>query len=145
MNFSATDLITLIGTIIALVAAIRAGRKQKAEVSQANATTKNTDADTALKFQELADKCNEAQLRMQTKLDDFASRLEARDGELEALRTKLLEQDEQINTQRGQIIGLEQLLAGKDSRIEELERLTAEQADELEALRAEVAALRKRK
>jgi chromosome segregation ATPase len=145
MNFSVTDLITLITAIVALIASVRAGRKQKHETQSLDAGTRNTDADTALKYQELADKSAKAQLDTQTKLNEFSERLDAKESELDAMRTKLQEQDEQIDIQRGQITALEQLLAGKDARIDELERLTAEQAEELEALRAEVAALRSKR
>lgn len=127
MNFTVADLLTIITAIVALIASSRAGKKAKSD-------NRNTDADTALKYQELADKSAKAQTELTERLDALSKRMDEKDARIDEL-------ERLIKRQSDEIAALNDLLAVKDGRIEELERLTAEQACELEELRARVDSL----
>lgn len=150
MNFTVADYIqfatTIIGTLIALAASRRAGKTAKSDAQK-------TRAETAQLYQQIADKCAETEIALRAELESAAERERQLRDELALLR----EQKDQLSAQveelrrdkekrvdvlERKVTQLTNQLRVKDARIVELERLTAEQASEIETMRREIEALR---
>ena len=145
MNFTVTEILTIVGTIIALITAVRAGRNAKVE-------NQKTQAETAKLYQDIADACAEAKAeliglvdKLRGDLTETREQVTSRDARIEALEAALITRDNQIAELRRQLNELNDLVAIKDQRIDELERLTSEQTSEIEHLRVEIESLRRRR
>lgn len=145
MNFTVTETLTIVGTVIALVTAIQAGRKAKAD-------NEKTRSDTAAMYQTIAQKCAEAKAELIKLADELRAQVKTleedignRDSRIEDMESAVISRDRRIDELSRQLTELNDLIAIKDGRIEELERLTAEQTSEIEHLRTEIEALRSKR
>ncbi len=150
MNFTVADYIefaaTIIGTLIALAASRRAGKTAKSEAQK-------THAETAQLYQQIADKCAETEIALRAELESAAERERQLRDELAVLREQKdqlsaqveelrLDKEKRVDVLERKVTQLTNQLRVKDARIVELERLTAEQASEIETMRREIEALR---
>lgn len=142
MSLSVTEIVTLVSALIAVFTSIQAGRSSRAG-------NRKTDADTAARYQEIADHAAETQLAMQKQIDELIRRMDGKDVENVELKeivnsrnVVIVELRDAFNDQSKQIRELNDLLSAKDNRIAELERQTAEQATEIEQLRGEIKTMR---
>jgi chromosome segregation ATPase len=134
MNFTTADILTVAIALIGSLLGYLGSRKSKAETADLYTKTANAAV--------------ESQGQLQSQIDALRGRLdqkEARIDELESIVRTLTALGEQKDLR---ITELERMMkeqaSEKDQRIGELERLTGEQALEIEALRKQVAAVRKK-
>ncbi len=139
MNFSATEIVTLIGSLVAIVTAIWSGRTAKT-------ANKKTEAETVKLYQDIADKCAESKLSMedalQGQIDELRLRLDSKDVAIEDLRKALELKDGRIKELEEKLEIMNDTLALKDARIQQLEKLDASREREISQLRGEVNRLR---
>ena len=140
MNFSATEIATIIGTLVAIVTAIWSGASVKM-------TNRKTEAETVKLYQDIADKCAETKLVMetalQTQIDELRLRLDNKDVAIEDLRKTLETKDERIQELEDKLEIMSDTLALKDARIQQLEKLSASQEHEISQLRGEIKVMRR--
>jgi chromosome segregation ATPase len=134
MSFTAGEIITITLALIGSLLGYMGSRKSKAETADLYTKTANAAV--------------ESQGQLQTQIDTLRTRLdqkETRIDELESVVRTLTNLGEQKDLR---ITDLERMMkeqaSEKDQRIGELERLTGEQALEIENLRRQVAAVRRK-
>ena len=113
----ASGLVSIIGSAIVVSVAWR----------KAPTEMENTDADTAGKYQAIADKEAEKRLVMQGRLDGLQGRINAQDIEIAAMKRQAYEREATISTMQNTQAEHRALLADKDSKI----RVLSEEMSEL--------------
>jgi chromosome segregation ATPase len=134
MNFTTADVLTVIIALIGSLIGYLGSRKNKAE---------NADL-----YTKAANAAVDSQGQLQSQIDTLRDRLDKKEARIDELESQLRTLTSLGEQKDLRITELERMMkeqaSEKDQRIGELERLTQEQALELETLRRQVAAVRRK-